>query len=322
VKLIRCWGRVSFIRSLRGVVGRWILLGLGRWSCSVSLLLSCFRGVAGSWPSLLFSSTRSSQWKSGRNEGRLNSRPPSHSSLSASLPFFPNPPSTNTQADSLSLDVFIQKNQLSLPRNPLLLRLHPPRPLLPHPHPIATRSPKSSEDPSDTTCSEGGYGVGWAWYLVSSHPSLFCFPSRESSEVARTSGRTSLRADFTCTRLLLLAWLIGSSTTLNPSGRDGPHRMCRALENCSSFFRSSSPFISSPSSSSLNPTSPSSCHRLIDFFRFYCNVFAFNTDVVSIRAGLLTKVRRAFSAFRLDCERPLLSSVRLGCTGVETVDDG
>ncbi|KAL7412216.1 hypothetical protein BDY24DRAFT_112687 [Mrakia frigida] len=28
---------------------------------------------------------------------------------------------------------------------------------------------------------------------------------------------------------------------------------------------------------------------LIDFFRFYCNIFAFNTDVVSIRAGLLTK---------------------------------
>lgn len=29
--------------------------------------------------------------------------------------------------------------------------------------------------------------------------------------------------------------------------------------------------------------------RLIDFFRFYCQAFAFNTDVVSIRAGLVTK---------------------------------
>jgi len=29
--------------------------------------------------------------------------------------------------------------------------------------------------------------------------------------------------------------------------------------------------------------------RLIDFFRFYCQSFAFNTDVVSIRAGLVTK---------------------------------
>lgn len=28
---------------------------------------------------------------------------------------------------------------------------------------------------------------------------------------------------------------------------------------------------------------------LIDFFRFYCHSFAFNTDVVSIRLGLLTK---------------------------------
>lgn len=30
---------------------------------------------------------------------------------------------------------------------------------------------------------------------------------------------------------------------------------------------------------------------LIDFFRFYCHTFAFNNDVVSIRGGLLTKVR-------------------------------
>lgn len=28
---------------------------------------------------------------------------------------------------------------------------------------------------------------------------------------------------------------------------------------------------------------------MIDFFRFYCQSFAFNTDVVSIRAGLVTK---------------------------------
>jgi len=74
--------------------------------------------------------------------------------------------STNFQTKSpsinLSLSLSLQKNQLSLPRNPLLLRLHPPRPLLPHPHPIPTRTPEPSEDPTDKTCSERRHGVGWA----------------------------------------------------------------------------------------------------------------------------------------------------------------
>lgn len=71
--------------------------------------------------------------------------------------------------------------------------------------------------------------------------------------------------------------------------------MCRVLGSCTSFsppppfsFMLPSPFSVFEQVRLTSSSLPLEI-RLIDFFRFYCQAFAFNTDVVSIRAGLVTK---------------------------------